>query len=133
MHPTLFDKNYPDFKKYEKYKVVDGDGKNITLADSYRMCHANAEWRDYAISKYPRVYSELSVPILYVDEFSLRIENRCYSDSHGHETPSNLLKTDREFISRLKDSVPEELVLYGEYAAVDINARYIDCNISGHL
>ena len=26
--------------------------------------------------------------------------------------------------------MPHEAVLYGEYAAVDVNARYIDCNIS---
>lgn len=130
MHPTLFAQIYPDFKKYEHLKVINEEGKNIQLADSFRMCHANSDWRQYALDKYPRVYSELGVPILYVDEFSLRIENRCYADGHGHEIPSNLLKTDREFISRLKDTVPEELVLYGEYAAVDINARYIDCNIT---
>ena len=130
MHPTLFAETYPDFKKYEHLKVINESGKNIQLADSFRMCHANKDWRDYALSKYPRVYSELGVPILYVDEFSLRIENRCYAEGHGHEVPSNLLKTDREFISRLKDTVPEELVLYGEYAAVDVNARYIDCNIT---
>lgn len=130
MHPTLFAESYPDFKKYEHLKVVDKEGKNIQLADSFRMCHANSDWREYALDKYPRVYSELGVPILYVDEFSLRIENRCYAGCHGHEVPSNLLKTDREFITRLKDRVPEELVLYGEYAAVDINAPYIDCNIT---
>ena len=130
MHPTLFAEIYPDFKKYEHLKVVNEEGKNIQLLDSFRMCHANEDWRRYALDKYPKVYSELGVPILYVDEFSLRIENRCYADNHGHEVPSNLLKTDRDFISRLKDTVPEELVLYGEYAAVDMNARYIDCNIT---
>ena len=119
-----------DAARIEVYQTVNEEGNNIRLADSFRMCHASNDWRQYVIDKYPRVYSELGVPILYVDEFSLRIENRCYEEGHGHEVPSNLLKTDREFISRLKDAVPEELVLYGEYAAVDINARYIDCNIT---
>ena len=130
MHPTLFASEYPDFKKFEHLKVVNEQGNNIRLASSYRMCHANKDWRQYVIDKYPRVYSELGVPILYVDEFSLRIENRCIGEGHGHELPSNLLKTDHEFITALKDTVPEELVLYGEYAAVDMNARYIDCNIT---
>ena len=130
MHPTLFDSNYPDFKKFEHLKVVNEEGKNIKLLDSYRMCHANKDWRQYVLDKYPRVYKELGVPILYVDEFSLRIENRCCAPDHGHEVPSNLLKTDHEFITRLKDTVSEELVLYGEYAAVDMNAAYIDCNIT---
>ena len=130
MHPTLFASSYPHFKNYEHLKVINEKGNNIQLFDSFRMCHANKDWRQYALDQYPRVYRELGVPILYVDEFSLRIENRCYADDHGHEVPSNLLKTDNEFITRLKDTVPEELVLYGEYAAVDMNARYIDCNIT---
>ena len=98
--------------------------------DSFRMCHANERWRDFAVSMYPKIYGDLGIPILYVDEFSLRIENRCYAEGHGHCVPSNLLKTDRDFITQLKDAMPEEVILYGEYAPVDINARYIDCNIS---
>jgi len=43
------------------------------------------------------------------------------------------LKTDREFISALRDETPEDIVLYGEYYAADINARYIDCNISYYI
>ena len=82
---------------------------------------------------YPRLYEETKIPLIYVDEFSLRIGNRCYEENHGHHVPSNLLQTDREYISRLKDIMPEEVVLYGEYAAADVNARYIDCNISYYI
>jgi hypothetical protein len=131
LHLTLLSDFYPQFEKYKHLRVEGAAGNNITIfGDSHRMCHANEEWREYALAMYPRVYSELKVPILYVDEFSLRIGNRCFAKHHGHEVPSNLLKTDREFITRLKDIMPEEVVLYGEYAAVDVNARYIDCNIS---
>ncbi len=131
LHPTLLTNIYPQFKEYEHLRVRNEKNDYIHIGNhSYRMCHANDDWREYALSMYPRVCAELQVPILYVDEFSLRIENRCYADDHGHEVPSNLLKTDRDFITRLKDSVPEDLILYGEYAAVDVNARYIDCNIS---
>jgi hypothetical protein len=61
------------------------------------------------------------------------MENRCYAPNHGHRVPSSLLKTDRDFITQLKEIMPEEVVLYGEYAAVDVNARYIDCNISYYI
>ena len=130
LHPTLLTSVLPQFKDYEHLKVESAWGRNITIGDAYRMCHANEDWRDYILKMYPRVYEETKAPILYVDEFSLRIENRCYGKGHGHEVPSNLLKTDRDFISRLKDVMPKDVVLYGEYAAVDVNARYIDCNIS---
>ncbi|MBQ8409003.1 MAG: hypothetical protein IJY39_09085 [Clostridia bacterium] len=131
LHPTLLTSFYPQFEKFKHLMVETARGKNISIHDdSFRMCHASDDWREFAIQMYPRVYSELKVPILYVDEFSLRIENRCYGKHHAHEVPSNLLKTDRNFISRLKDVMPHDVVLYGEYAAVDVNARYIDCNIS---
>lgn len=135
LHPTLLSGRYPQAEKYfPKHRVVNCDGEHIVIeGDSYRMCHANDEWREYALSMYPRIYKELGIPLLYVDEFSLRIENRCYCDSHGHSVPSNLLKTDRDFITSLKNIMPEEVVLYGEYYAVDVNAAYIDCNISYYI
>ena len=130
LHPTLLSTQYPQFEKYEDKKVVSAWNTNISIGKAYRMCHANEEWRNYALDMYERVYKEVQSPILYVDEFSLRIGNRCYADGHGHEIPSNLLKTDREFITQLKERMPHDVVLYGEYATVDVNARYIDCNIS---
>lgn len=135
LHPTLLSGRYPQSAKYfPRLKVVNDIGENISIAgDSYRMCHANDEWREYATGMYPRIYKELGIPLLYVDEFSLRIENRCYGEGHGHSIPSSLLKTDRDFITGLKEVMPEEVVLYGEYAAVDVNARYIDCNISYYI
>jgi len=135
LHPTLLSGRYPQSKEYfPKYRVINENGEFISIeGDSYRMCHANEKWREYAVGMYPRIYKELGIPLLYVDEFSLRIENRCYCDSHGHSVPSNLLKTDRDFITQLKNAMPEEVVLYGEYYAVDVNAAYIDCNISYYI
>ena len=131
LHPTLLTTFYPQYEKFKHLMVERANGGNISIgSDNFRMCHASEDWREFALAMYPRVYSELQVPILYVDEFSLRVENRCYGKHHGHEVPSNLLKTDRNFITRLKDMMPHDVVLYGEYAAVDVNARYIDCNIS---
>lgn len=135
LHPTLLSARYPQAEKYfPRHRVTDENGGFISVeGDSYRMCHANDEWRAYAIEMYRRIYRELKIPLLYVDEFSLRVENRCYNPDHGHDVPSNLLKTDREFISALRSAMPEEVVLYGEYAAADVNARYIDCNITYYI
>lgn len=135
LHPTLLTDCYPHAAKfYPTHRVINETGSYISYGKhTYRMCHANDEWRKHAISMYQRIYKDLGIPLLYVDEFSLRVENRCYSDKHGHQVPSNLLKTDRDFITALKDIMPEEVVLYGEYEAVDINARYIDCNISYYI
>ncbi len=135
MHPTLLTETYAHSEKfYPTSTVISESGKTIGIyGDTTRMCHAEEGWREHALSMYPRIYKELGIPLLYVDEFSLRIENRCYADNHGHRVPSSLLKTDRDFISRLKEIMPEEVVLYGEYAAVDVNARYIDCNISYYI
>ncbi len=135
MHPTLLSNSYAKAEKfYQTSMVKNENGDRIGLYnDSFRMCHAEESWREESLSMYPRLYSELGIPLLYVDEFSLRIENRCYARDHGHHVPSNLLKTDRDYITRLKESMPREVVLYGEYAAADVNARYIDCNISYYI
>lgn len=135
MHPTLLTDSYPQAEKFfKKSKVLTEGGGNISIfGNTFRLCHAEQEWRDFILSRYPAVYEDLGIPLLYVDEFSLRVENRCYAPDHGHRVPSSLLKTDRDFITRLKDMMPEEVVLYGEYAAADVNARYIDCNISYYI
>lgn len=135
MHPTLVTNTYPVADKFlPQCKVKTESGGDITIeGNSIRMCHAQDTWRDYALSMYPRVYEDLGIPLLYIDEFSLRIENRCYDENHGHHVPSSLLKTDRDFITRLKEIMPPEVVLYGEYAPADVNARYIDCNISYYI
>ena len=136
MHPTLLSDVYPYAKEYfdKGLRVRNEAGNYISLHNNtYRMCHANEEWRDRTVAQYPRVHRETGVRLLYVDEFSLRVENRCYADGHGHEIPSNLLKTDREFITRLKAAMPKDVVLYGEYYPVDINAAWIDCNISYYI
>ena len=135
MHPTLLSDVYPQTEEYwPQLKVKNEAGNYITcLGDSWRMCHANRTWRNYVLDMYKRVYKDIGTRLFYVDEFSLRTKNRCFSDEHGHPVPSNLLKTDREFISALRDETPEDIVLYGEYYAADINARYIDCNISYYI
>lgn len=134
-HPTLLSEKYKHLSHFlEDQKAINDIGDTIMCGPAaYRMCHASDKWRDYAISIYPRIYEELGIPLMYIDEFSLRCENRCYADNHGHSIPSNLLKTDFDFITELKHKMPAEVVLYGEYAAVDIYARYIDCNISYYL
>ena len=129
MHPTLLSNSYEKFNKFKDTSMVKSEwgGPISVCGDSFRMCHAEEKFREASLAMYPRLYEETKIPLLYVDEFSLRIGNRCYEETHGHHVPSNLLQTDREYITRLKEIMPEEVVLYGEYAAADVNARYIDC------
>ncbi len=135
MHPTLLSNTYEKFNRFKDTSmVISEDGGHIGICgDSFRMCHAEEKFREASLAMYPKLYKETGIPLIYVDEFSLRIGNRCYAKDHGHHVPSSLLQTDREYISRLKDIMPEEVVLYGEYAAADVNARYIDCNISYYI
>ena len=135
IHPTLLTDSYPEAKQYMPELMTRCEDLSPigVYDDSFRMCHANDRWKEHVLEMYRRIQRETHVPIMYVDEFSLRTGNRCFAPNHGHAVPSNLLKTDREFISALRDAVDEEIVLYGEYAAVDVNARYIDCNITYHI
>lgn len=134
LHPTLLTSRYPEAGEYQPELMVRNSGGGaIGLEGAYRMCHANETWRNHSLETYRRVIGETDFRIYYVDEFGLRVENRCYAENHGHSVPSNLLLTDREYISRLREKIDGDTVLYGEYAAADINAGYIDCNISYHI
>ena len=135
VHPTLLTNIYPKFEKYyPEYCVKTERDTFISLHnDSFRMCHAEREWRNEVLDMYKNLYKDMGTRLFYVDEFSLRVDNRCWNTQHSHEMPSNLLKTDRTFITALKDETPKDIALYGEYYAVDVNARYIDCNISYYI
>lgn len=135
VHPTLLSDAYPHFKKYAPhYMVKTADGAPVGFTShNLRMCHAERGWREYVLDMYKNIYEKMGTKIFYVDEFSLRVDNRCYNADHQHDTPSNLLKTDRDFIIALKDETPKDIALYGEYYPVDINAKYIDCNISYYI
>lgn len=135
VHPTLLSNVYPQFNDfYPQYCVKHAGGGLVGYnSENLRMCHAERVWRDYALNMYKNIYRKMETKIFYVDEFSLRVGNRCYNAEHQHDNPSNLLKTDRDFIIALKDETPKDIALYGEYYAVDINAKYIDCNISYYI
>ncbi len=134
LNPTLLSPEYEVSKKYiPDFLSKNARGGNTVVEGAYRMCHADEAWRKYAIEMYRRVAEKTDVPILYVDEFSLNSVCHCYASGHGHEIPSNLLLTDRKFISELKDTIDENKILYCEYPVADVNACYIDCNITYYI
>lgn len=132
MNATLCNKSYPVAEELG----IEGcmrkkDGSLLmTEGTNYRMCHSFDKWRDYMVEAYKRVCKETGAKILYVDEFSLLEDNICFSDKHGHEVPLNLIEADNRFIKAVRSALPEEVVLYGEFPAVDVNSQYIDCNIN---
>ena len=98
-------------------------------ADTYTMCHATDEWIDYLIGVYERVYREMAAPILYVDQVA-SVSQQCWSTEHGHESPANMNKADHKLITAIREAMPEEVVLYGEFPLVDVTAPYFDCAIN---
>ena len=126
--------SYPIYSKIgAKANMIDSKGKPRKFANnSYTMCHGYREWFEYMRDNYRRVSKETSVKILYVDQFGYD-GSSCYAQFHGHEVPMNLIKADHLFIKTIRDEVDESTALYGEFPVVDINSRYLDCNISYYL
>jgi hypothetical protein len=98
-------------------------------AETYTMCHATDDWINYLIGVYERVYRETAAPILYVDQVA-SVSQLCWSTEHGHESPANMNKADHKLITAIREAMPEEVVLYGEFPLVDITAPYFDCAIN---
>jgi hypothetical protein len=108
----------------------DPDGKIGRPYQSYRMCHYTQKWQDYMKSVYTRVHRETGVNILYVDEFANPNQFMCYATNHGHPVPLNMNEADYAFLKAIREVLPEELVLYGEFPATDVTSQFWDCNIT---
>lgn len=108
---------------------------------SYRMCPGVKEWREYMQQVYKRANKELDVNVLYVDEWAPPFYNghvpltafTCYSHNHEHGIPANMNLEVNKYMHELRNAVPKEAALYGEYPDVDVNTRYYDSNINYYL
>lgn len=87
-------------------------------------------WVNYAVADLTRLMNDTGAKILYSDVISSFNGTRCYNYSHGHEVPSNSIKGDIKFISRLRAALPDDVALWTEYGLPDSASAYSDGFIS---
>ncbi len=108
---------------YQNGSLMANDNETYT-------CLNDDSWVNYAVSDLKKLMQETGARILYSDVLSSFNATRCYNPSHGHEIPSNSIKGDIKFISRLRAALPDDTAFWTEYGLPDSASVYCDGFIS---
>jgi hypothetical protein len=77
--------------------------------------------------------AETGAGVIYVDVFGLSAGGTtCYSKEHGHEVPSRANKAEHALIKKIREALPSNVPVWCEFPLSDVNAQFIDGNISYH-
>ena len=113
----------PDVKPFIRYR------------DTYCMCHATPEWTAHLVQTYQRLARETGAKMLYVDQLATvqnmvrKTAGMCFHPGHGHPVPSRVNETDHRFIRTLREAVPGDVALYGEFPYTDTTTQFYDSAI----
>lgn len=136
INATLCRKDIPIGERLAGKAVQLADGKPfIRYRDTYCMCHATPEWIEHLIQTYQRLVRETGAKMLYVDQQATvqDIVNKtfcvCFHPGHGHPVPNHVNETDHRFIRALREAVPGEVALYGEFPYTDTTTQFYDSTI----
>lgn len=112
----------------EEWQMLGPDGKPYTyFAPSYNICSAVKEWQDYLSKVYARVYKETGVNGFYIDEMGFADPGHiCYSPCHGHTIPEPPLRGQRDLVRKVREALPDDVVVYTEEIPTDMNSQYQD-------
>ena len=136
INATLCRKDIPIGERLADKALQLADGKPfIRYPDTYCMCHATPEWIEQQIQTYQRLVRETGAKMLYVDQQATvqNIVNKtscvCFHPGHGHPVPNHVNETDNRFIRALREAVPGEVALYGEFPYTDTTTQFYDSAI----
>jgi Domain of unknown function (DUF6259) len=114
----------------EKAARVKQDGTIVQNEKTLYNCGGAKDWQDHFVKTAQRVQKETGCKLIYLDVFGFWPHQPCYSKHHNHDIPSKNNKLSNQFITRVRKSLPSDVVLWSEYPLTDINSQYTDGNIS---
>ena len=130
---TLSDRCYKksDFGKQhgERLAIQNKDGSLRQDEANWFLCGNCQQWRDQYVDSLCRTQRETDAKLLYVDVFPFSRSSACYSPDHGHEVPSHVNRGTYAMIRQLRESLPDDVILWSEYPLPDMSLPYIDGNI----
>ncbi len=136
INATLCSKDTPAGQRLADKALQLPDGKPfIRYRDTYCMCHATPEWIGHQIQTYQRLVRETGAKMLYVDQQATvqdivkKTFCVCFNPTHGHPVPNRVNETDHRFIRALREAVPGEVALYGEFPYTDTTTQFYDSAI----
>ncbi len=93
-------------------------------------CPGATGWQEALAADIAAVAEKTKADAVYVDQLGIcGTDKECWSPKHGHEVPSNPIKTEIALLQRIRealDKVQPECAIYIEHIPCDAMAPYID-------
>jgi hypothetical protein len=110
----------------EKAVVIRADGSKLAGSNVYYVCPQQKDWQDFFVETAIKVQSDTSADCIYLDVFGLWHTSVCYSKEHGHRSPSWYNQATHDLIKRVREALPDHVVLWTEFPLTDLNAQFVD-------
>ncbi|MBM4034442.1 MAG: hypothetical protein FJ291_22075 [Planctomycetes bacterium] len=114
------------------WQIITRDGKPLWWPGNEEMmvCPGVPAWCEVQASTYETKVKELGVDGMYIDQFGFADPWKdCYSDKHGHPTPSCPAATERETTKLIRERVEKArpgVAIYTEETPVDVTTPFQD-------
>ncbi len=114
----------------EKSVIIRADGSKLAGSNVYYVCPQEEDWQNFFVETVIKTQRDTNADCVYLDVFGLWHTSICYSKEHGHRKPSWYNQTTHELIKRIRQSLPDNVVLWTEFQLTDINSQFVDGNIA---
>jgi hypothetical protein len=97
----------------KQWQLIGSDGKGLWWPESTEMfvCAAVEPWREVQASTYETKVRELGVDGMYIDQFGFSHNKDCWSDQHGHPSPSYGVVSERDATQRIRRRIDQAALL----------------------
>ena len=102
------------------------DGSEVSDEFNYYLCPNIEPWHRHYAQALEKTRSDTGVKALYVDVFGYPRNSACWAGDHGHPVPSDPNKGCFDLLHRIRETLPEDVVVWSEYPVNDLSMPYID-------
>lgn len=128
---TIWDRYTPGTEFHRQFgdrpARVTAGGQRLASEDMITISPGVPAWRTYARQTLRRLQRETAADILYLDVFGTDDRARDFSPDSGHpHVPNWVAEDDGRFLAGLREDLPAEVVLWGEFPVPDVASQYWD-------
>lgn len=116
------------------WTVKDTNGNSVNRwGENYRdLCPYSTGWQDYLSGKIRDAFNMVGNDGAYVDQlgFGYQEDYKCFDTSHGHYEPSFISAGEGQLLSKIRNQISDDKVIYTEDTPVDYNMQFQDGSFS---
>ena len=123
-------KDVPAFLRNKDRALMHPNGSFMANDIETYTCFEDNVWVDWVVKDLTKLMKDTGASVIYSDVVCSFNGTRCYNPAHGHAIPSNSVKGDINFLSKLRKSLPDNKAIWTEYGLPDSASMYADGYIS---